>query len=619
MDPNESSGFFRSVFNSFFGEALGINRSTTDDAGNDDNENLANNTRLRAGSLDVVPNERCITIHYPPENVEVIAEIIEEQLNYQKTDKKQGRIYKTQDKKVTVTFYRSTSTVHVQGQRHVGWTKEFVETYDKLRPSSGPITSTPKTRQSEPIFHQVTSNMNDSNTVPKSIDESIMLESIWRTELNDTNTTPKAVDTQQTDMNDTNTVPKFVESEAVSVSETAVPHQSDVATCNVQSDQQEEEEEAIMPEKCRNCAENSRLLHALTASIAALTSELSEIRQRLAVLEPTQVIRTECENLEQQPYISHETNEKSVASNLSPSSAHEKEQSETSGKTVTKTHTSASTNTEPNTTKANVSKVNETNSNIRNKSSADKDSYAAVVKRPLKEIVQSATNAKSGESVPSTSRKNPPTKTFIIGSSILQDIGTKGLKDTQVRTMRGAGVSRVRTKIENTELCDIKNIILQVGGNDVSSQRDLEAVEEDFTKIVNYVKDRSPSTNVYISEVLPRKDADVKQINQRIKEVCEATGATLIRSTDTFKNVNARQYRPDCLHLSYDGTYDLVKRYNKCIPIIKEAGAIVKIKSCHYCGERGHSTRNCRHGAPVRCYNCGAIGHKSKLCRFRQH
>ena len=292
----------------------------------------------------------------------MIADIIEEQLNYQKTDKKQGRIYKTQDKKVTVTFYKSTSTVHVQGQRHVGWTKEFVEKYDKLRPSAGPITSTPKPRQSEPIFHQVTSNTNDSNTVPKSIDESKMLESIWQTELNDTNTTPKAVDTQQTEMNDTNTMPKSVESEAVSVSETAVPQQSDVATCNVHSDQQEEEE-AITPEKCRNCADNSKLLHALTATIAALSSELSEIRQRLAVLEPTRVIRPECEP---QPYISHETNEKSVASNLSPSSALEKEQSETSGKkTVTKTHTSASTNTEPNTTKANVSKLNETNSTVK--------------------------------------------------------------------------------------------------------------------------------------------------------------------------------------------------------------------------------------------------------------
>ena len=67
MDPNESSGFFRSVLNSF-GEALGINRSTYDDACSDENGNIENNTRLRAGSVNVVSNERCITINYPPEN-----------------------------------------------------------------------------------------------------------------------------------------------------------------------------------------------------------------------------------------------------------------------------------------------------------------------------------------------------------------------------------------------------------------------------------------------------------------------------------------------------------------------------------------------------------------------
>ena len=143
-------------------------------------------------------------------------------------------------------------------------------------------------------------------------------------------------------------------------------------------------------------------------------------------------------------------------------------------------------------------------SSVGNESKTDKETYAAVAKRPPKEIAQNATNVKPGACGPSTERKNQPTKTLIIGSSIVQDISTRGLKDTQVRTMRGAGVLRVRTRIENTELCDVKNIVLQVGGNDISDRRDggkgdLEACEEDFTQIVKSVKDRSPSTNVYIT------------------------------------------------------------------------------------------------------------------------
>ena len=291
----------------------------------------------------------------------------------------------------------------MQGQRYVGWTKEFVETYDKLRPSSGPITSTPKTKPSEPIFHQITADMHDTNTVPKMIDESVLDSIQQQTELNDTNTAPKTVDTQEADMNDTNTELRTVEHEtklktinAVSVSETAASHQSDVATCNVSKEMQAVE---IAPEKCRNCAESSKLLHALTATIASLSAELSEIRQRLAVLEPTRVTRPEGENNAPQPCVSNEG--KSVATKLSPSSSHEKEKSETSVKTTpTTTNTSepaASTNAKPNVTK-NVSNNNRSTSTEKKQN-----------------------NTKKG--------------TRIIGSSILHKIRTRGLqKNVHVRT-----------------------------------------------------------------------------------------------------------------------------------------------------------------------------------------
>ena len=33
---------------------------------------------------------------------------------------------------------------------------------------------------------------------------------------------------------------------------------------------------------------------------------------------------------------------------------------------------------------------------------------------------------------------------------------------------------------------------------------------------------------------------------------------------------------------------------------------------CNYCYERNHTSRNCRHGAPIRCDQCGDWGHKTK-------
>ena len=35
---------------------------------------------------------------------------------------------------------------------------------------------------------------------------------------------------------------------------------------------------------------------------------------------------------------------------------------------------------------------------------------------------------------------------------------------------------------------------------------------------------------------------------------------------------------------------------------------------CHFCGENGHVSTVCRHGAPIRCWSCGLSGHKSHVC-----
>ena len=50
-----------------------------------------------------------------------------------------------------------------------------------------------------------------------------------------------------------------------------------------------------------------------------------------------------------------------------------------------------------------------------------------------------------------------------------------------VRTMRGAGVADIRSEIALMNLSGVSEIILQVGGNDVSRKRDLEVIAEDIS------------------------------------------------------------------------------------------------------------------------------------------
>ncbi|VDI32542.1 Hypothetical predicted protein [Mytilus galloprovincialis] len=65
-------------------------------------------------------------------------------------------------------------------------------------------------------------------------------------------------------------------------------------------------------------------------------------------------------------------------------------------------------------------------------------------------------------------------KNLIIGSSILKGIRTSGLSKTNIRTFRGAHIDRITKEIMNMDLKAYKNIILQVGGNDMKWWKILE-------------------------------------------------------------------------------------------------------------------------------------------------
>ena len=144
----------------------------------------------------------------------------------------------------------------------------------------------------------------------------------------------------------------------------------------------------------------------------------------------------------------------------------------------------------------------------------------------------------------------------------------------------------------------IKEIIIQAGGNDVSRGRDLEAIEEDFIEIIRDVQRRSPRTEVFISEVTPRKkgrkneekvDVPMEDVNEMIKSVCEMNGATLIRSSIAISRVNRRQFHKDDLHINFTGTRDLLYAYEQYVPVLKNG---IRYGSCSFCGERAIIPRN---------------------------
>ena len=191
--------------------------------------------------------------------------------------------------------------------------------------------------------------------------------------------------------------------------------------------------------------------------------------------------------------------------------------------------------------------------------------------------------------------------------------------------MSGAEVSTIRNEIAITNLDDIKEIIIQAGGNDVSRGRDLEAIEEDFIEIIRDVKRRSPHTKVFISEVTPRKkgrkneekvDVPMEDVNEMIISVCEMNGATLIRSSIAISRVNRRQFHKDDLHINFTGTRDLLYAYEQYVPVLKNG---IRYGSCSFCGEKGHNSKKCHHGGEIVCYLCNGSGHKAKMCYYANY
>ena len=106
----------------------------------------------------------------------------------------------------------------------------------------------------------------------------------------------------------------------------------------------------------------------------------------------------------------------------------------------------------------------------KNKNKGQTNNESTKRKRPVESEgsgEQRPTTDDHGNSATTTDNQTdvPLKRTLIIGSSITQNIRRRGLKkNSQVRTMSGAGVSDIRQEISFMDLSEISEIIVQVGG-----------------------------------------------------------------------------------------------------------------------------------------------------------
>ncbi|KAK3104763.1 hypothetical protein FSP39_009607 [Pinctada imbricata] len=210
--------------------------------------------------------------------------------------------------------------------------------------------------------------------------------------------------------------------------------------------------------------------------------------------------------------------------------------------------------------------------------------------------------------------------TLLIGSSVLQRIKLKGLKrNVRVSTNRGAQPPQIRRALQRQDLQSFSTIIIQAGGNDAANNRDYDSIENDLIAIITDIQEANADAEIFFSTVFSRADVDVSVVNDIIRDVCWEYNINVIPCDERMYDPNSYLYWWDRKHLSDRGTAVLLKLYDSFVLILKSRDHRARDTTCDFCGERGHTSRRCRHGDQVECWNCRQFGHKAKLCRYNTY
>ena len=469
MEENSNNtSLFRSVLNSVGNlsrlsrSVLGRNISSITSTRD---ENRSRNIAAELGVsknidfLNITHNQRCITINFRSNKFDFLNDIITKEMIFITETAKHGSIYKTPDRKTTVTMYKSTSCMHVQGSNYWLWTKEFVKSIkskledrsqnsaleDSCAYNPPQMTSTPKRNDQETSTRnhscrhasEFDSSMSDSLLVL--VDEIALLRNrINQLELERTNCRTTCDSSSQTE-------PTNVNDACTKIDARHFP--SIEKECQTTSAVTDTVTEAAGTNTVNDTVITDAATEAVGTGIATEKIDSSAVTYADMCAKPSKI------------------DQQNIKKKLTTTNANKTEKhlpSPTNPRMNSRNWT-------PRTNKATKSFLN--HGNKQNTSSW-------------------------------TKVQNRETTTMIIGSSLLKYIKTRGLaKGVKVRTMRGAKTYDVRAAIEKTNLSGVKNVILQVGGNDASENRDPEAIENDLVETVRAIHRNSPET----TELLSRK------------------------------------------------------------------------------------------------------------------
>ena len=176
--------------------------------------------------------------------------------------------------------------------------------------------------------------------------------------------------------------------------------------------------------------------------------------------------------------------------------------------------------------------------------------------------------ATNPQSRPRQRRQFQQSKILIIGDSIIKGINERGLKNNVLcHGISGGSVDNVVDQIQLYDLQNFSTIIVHVGGNDISDDRDPEVLEDKFDQLFVHIRNKNPDCKIIACTICPRGDCTVSDFNNLLSSLCKEHGIQVVQMEERFCNTDSypvlRYYKSDHIHLSRSGVRRLLDAIEK--------------------------------------------------------
>ncbi|MCG7875883.1 MAG: SGNH/GDSL hydrolase family protein, partial [Candidatus Thiodiazotropha endolucinida] len=234
---------------------------------------------------------------------------------------------------------------------------------------------------------------------------------------------------------------------------------------------------------------------------------------------------------------------------------------------------------------------------------------------------------------------------LLIGDSVLNRINIKGLHTTvHKHSVSGATIETLLSDISLYDMAQFETVILYVGGNDLSSNKNHSVLHDQFDHLIALIKSGNPTCKIIVSKLAPRGDVDVRIINNMIEQIAFHHQCDIADNYRPFFDKHGKLIKRffsehDPVHPSNSGTKRLLGTMNDLVYIVNDFQKCVFQQSsaqsratvpnygprqsrasvpnygprlisyqhqgrngrCLNCNDPSHSTYECRHKKPIKC------------------